>query len=62
MLSNRNTMQATYVILNFEIKVFLCGLVDGVTAVAQVAAVTWVQSLALELPHAAGAAKKVKNK
>jgi len=28
------------------------------TAVAQVAAVSWVQSLAQELPHATGAAQK----
>lgn len=29
-----------------------------VTGAAQVAAVAWLQSLALELPHAAGVAKK----
>ena len=31
-----------------------------VTAVAQVTAVTWVQSLAWEFPHAMGAARKKK--
>ena len=39
------------------------GLVPGVvTAVAQVAAVAWVWSLAPELLHAAGAAKTKQNK
>ena len=44
---------------------FPCGAVgEGsniVTAAAQVAAMVWVQSLARELPHAAGAARKKKN-
>ena len=51
-------------ILNKNIYGVPCGAVgEGsniVTAAAQVAAVVWVQSLARELPHAAGAARKKK--
>ena len=50
--------------LNIWVKEF-CGGIAGygsgiVTAVAQIAAAAWVHTLAQEIPHAAGVAKKKK--